>query len=300
MLEPWSFLKAHGLGNDFVLHLASAGEPPPSAAAVRALCDRRQGLGADGVILLFPRPEPGIYRMLLLNADGSEAEISGNGLRCAVGALVVWWCRVAGGEPVIETGAGRRRGRVLAAAPGPTATRPGGDALPLQVEVEVSMGRPSFAASAIPLAGVALSPTGLIHLEVDGSEVEGMALSLGNPHLVIAGPLPDEEEVLRLGPLLERHPGFPSRINVIWMSLPREGRSELRIWERGCGSTRACGSGACAAAAVAQRRGWASPGELLRLSMAGGEARVRLPAGVEDELLLSGAVRLVAQGECYL
>lgn len=311
--QPWAFLKAHGLGNDFLLHRVAEGEAPPGPAVLRWLCDRRLGPGADGVILLWPASGgAGCSRMALYNADGSEAEISGNGLRCAVAALGCWWAEgkkehgspsaegaASGRKLAVQTGAGLRWGRVVSHGGEQSEGIPAAAAV--ELTAEVSMGRPCFDAAAIPLAdGVEVSSQGIVRLAVGADEVEGVPVSLGNPHLVVAGPLPGPEDVLRLGPLLERHASFPRRINVIWMSPPERGSSELRIWERGCGVTQACGSGACAAAAVAGRRGWAGPGEVLQLRMAGGVASVRLPASDDEELLLTGPVRLVARGEAYL
>ncbi len=257
----WDFLKAHGLGNDFVLHWEP--EPParlPSTAFVRRLCRRQTGVGADGLILVWPESD-GRFHMELFNSDGSMAEISGNGLRCVVAALSSWW-GVGGREVLVHTGAGPRRGLLLAAGPGGAA------------EVRVTMGSPGAST------------------RVEFAEGVGWALSMGNPHLVLpVDTLPNERHMAGTVDSLLGHPAFPQGVNVSWMKVHDPGRIELVIWERGVGPTAACGSGASAAATVAHR-----------LGLTGSEVDVVMPGGVarvvtgQDEVLLTGPAHLVYRG----
>lgn len=294
----WSFLKAHGLGNDFLLHLQAPGEPRLSPEQVCRLCDRRRGIGADGVVLLTPMSGEGRHRMVLLNSDGLQAEVSGNGMRCAVAALSTWWGGGSRAEVLLQTRAGPRRGRRV---PGHGQGAVLLDRLDLIVEVEVQMGTPRFVDPGALAPELRLGADGLLRIRVGQQLVEAFALSMGNPHLVIpCDEPPDDAEVSGLGPLLERHRCFPERTNVMWVSARGTGRMDLKIWERGCGLTPACGSGACAVAAVAMRLGWARAGETVQVQMAGGTLQVTLPGKLDEDLLLRGPVEWIASGEYEL
>ncbi|MFN0089898.1 MAG: diaminopimelate epimerase [Acidimicrobiales bacterium] len=235
--------KHHGLGNDFLVAL---GGEPLEAAAAKRLCDRRRGIGADGLIVASPPERGGDAAMVLYNADGSRAEMSGNGIRCLAQALAAARGLKAG-PLLIETDAGDRRVEVA----------PGGD--PSSVEVSVDMGAPGPGpAPDRPL------PSGLR---------SGLA-DLGNPHLVVLVDDPAAVALAERGAALESH--FRRGVNVEFIA-PAPGRSDtldLRVWERGVGATEACGTGACAAAHLAH--GWGLVGPEVLVRMPGGEARVVL------------------------
>lgn len=228
------FTKMQGLGNDFVV---LAGPREVSPEEVVALCDRRRGVGADGVLVVTPG-EP--VRMDYWNADGSAAEMCGNGLRCAARfALDRGWA--AGASFVIRTELGDRR-------------------------VEVGEG----------LVTVELGP---VHAG-DRAEVDGVELhlaSVGNPHAVAFVSDPLTAPVTELGPALQSHPRFPDGVNVEFVTVAEPDRLKLRVWERGVGETLACGTGAAAAVAVAHQLG--KVGEKVTVELPGGEARVSIAAG---------------------
>jgi diaminopimelate epimerase len=254
------FFKYHGLGNDFVVldHRQSGGDID-AAQAVR-LCDRRHGIGADGVLVLLSERDASA-RMVVHNADGSVAEMCGNGLRCAVKHL-------ADADPArppvlrVATDAG-----LLTCRPRYVAGE--------VAAVEVEMGRVSFPFVAEPLPG----HPGLV----------GTAVHLGNPHLVIFDRPLDEVETL--GPVLERHPLFPHRTNVEWVSRVGQGL-KLRVWERGSGLTLACGTGACAAAAAAVREGRLPGGDWLEVELPGGKLSVKVAPDLSDVWMRGPAVRV--------
>jgi diaminopimelate epimerase len=221
-----AFTKMHGLGNDFVvLDTRAQALPPMSPALARALADRRTGIGCDQVILLEPS-DAADFRMRIFNSDGGEVEACGNATR-AVAMLH--------GEPAqIETPGG-----ILAVRPG-------------QGGAAVDMGEPRFEWDAIPLAyamDTAALPVGWDELE------QPAAVNVGNPHAVFFVDNCDDVDLEVLGPEIERDPLFPERINVNVATIENDASIRLRVWERGAGLTRACGTGACATAVAAMRRG---------------------------------------------
>lgn len=221
-----AFTKMHGLGNDFVvLDTRAAPLPPVTAALARALADRRTGIGCDQLIVL-EESQVADFRMRIYNADGGEVEACGNATR-AVAIL-------HGLSAQIETAGG-----ILAVQPGE-----GGAA--------VDMGQPRFEWNAIPLAyamDTAALPVGWEDLE------QPAAVNVGNPHAVFFVDDCDAIELDRLGPQIERDPLFPERVNVNVATIENRSTIRLRVWERGAGLTRACGTGACATAVAAIRRG---------------------------------------------
>jgi diaminopimelate epimerase len=234
-----AFTKMHGLGNDFVvLDTRAAPLPPVTAALVRALADRRTGIGCDQLIVLEESLSAD-FRMRIYNSDGGEVEACGNATRAVA---------ILHGSPAqIETAGG-----ILAVQPGE-----GGAA--------VDMGEPRFEWDAIPLAyamDTAALPVGWDELE------QPVAVNVGNPHAVFFVDDCDAIELDRLGPTIERDPLFPERVNVNVATVENQSNIRLRVWERGAGLTRACGTGACATAVAAMRRG-----------LVGNEVTVTLPGG---------------------
>ncbi|MFO6429957.1 diaminopimelate epimerase [Erythrobacter sp. W302b] len=245
----------HGLGNDFVvLDARIAALPAMTPVVARALGDRRTGIGFDQLVLLEPSATQA-FRMRIFNSDGSEVEACGNAAR-AVALLH--------GEPVvIETGGG------------PIALEP------LETGARVDMGLPRFDWDAIPLA----YPMDTFTMPVGWDSLEApMAVNVGNPHAIFFVDDADAVPLATLGPVIEHDPLFPERVNVNVASLAGPDHLKLRVWERGAGLTRACGTGACATAVAAIRRGLvASP---VRVTLPGGDLVIAWEPG--GSILMSG------------
>jgi diaminopimelate epimerase len=264
--------KLHATGNDFLVwdrldadHRDPDGrDAAPTAAQAVALCDRHRGIGADGLILLQPGRAGADCEMVLHNADGGLAEMSGNGARCLAWAAVRAGLG-ASGRLVVDTGGGRRTIELeLDAGTG------------MLCAATVDMGPVTFEPPAIPLD--AASPFDL-EATFHGTTYRGDAAGMGNPHFVT---LVDDVEAARVtqhGPRLEHDDRFPKRTNVEFVAPgPEPDAIRMRVWERGVGETLSCGTGACAAAAVAHRRGLV--GEHVSVHVPGGELRVDLGATI--------------------
>lgn len=230
------FTKMHGAGNDYV-YVDCFSQPFPSdpAALSRVIADRHTGVGGDGLILICPS-EHADARMRMYNADGSEAEMCGNGVRC-VAKYVHDHGIARRPELKIETGRGVLDLQL-------TVERG------LATQVRVNMGPPILRAEDIPttLPG---SPPLRVPLEIHGQTFEVTCVSMGNPHCVIFVDEITDELVHGIGPLIEKHPAFPRRVNVEFIRIRSRTEMDMRVWERGSGETQACGTGACAAAVAA-------------------------------------------------
>jgi len=255
----------HGLGNDFVVFDAREEPVGIDAARARAIADRKTGIGCDQVIVLEPSDVADL-RMRIFNADGGEVEACGNAARCV--ALL------ADGAARIETAGG-----IIAASPAA-----GG--------ASVEMGAPRFGWDEIPLAypiDTAAMPVGWEELS------EPFAVNVGNPHVVFFVADADAVNLARLGPAIETDPLFPRRINVNVASV-EQGSITLRVWERGAGLTRACGTGACATAVAAiARRLVQSPVEV---RLPGGTLGIAWTPG--EPIRMSGPATYVFSGEIAL
>jgi diaminopimelate epimerase len=265
------FTKMHGAGNDYIYVDCFTEDVPRDVARLAvAVSDRHKGIGADGLILICPS-EKADARMRMFNADGSEAEMCGNGVRCV--AKYVYDHGIARKERLaIETGRG-----VLAldleTAQGKVS------------RVRVNMGTPILESARIPttLPG---DPPIRQKLSAAGREFEVTCLSVGNPHCVTFVEKLSDDWVLRVGPEVERHPAFPRRVNAEFIQLVSPREFQMRVWERGSGETQACGTGACASvvagvlAGVSERRVVAHlPGGDLELEWApSGEVYLTGPA----------------------
>jgi diaminopimelate epimerase len=249
--------KLHATGNDFLVCLALDGNAAATAAVdprtAAALCDRHRGIGADGLITIGPGADGADCTMTLLNADGGEAEMSGNGIRC-----LAWVAARAGlargDELVVDTAAGRRTVRL-------ERTRPGGAI----TGAAVDMGPARFEPARIP---VAVDDPFDLEAEAGGVLYRGDAAGMGNPHFVLFVDDPATALVTEHGPLLEHDSRFPQRTNVEFIRVTHADHLTMRVWERGAGETQSCGTGACAAAAVAHRR-----------DLVGREVQVDVPGG---------------------
>ncbi|HYH38405.1 MAG TPA: diaminopimelate epimerase [Azospirillum sp.] len=227
------FLKMHGLGNDFVVIDARTETYAPSEAEVRAISDRRTGVGCDQFIVVEPAQDLRASAfMRIRNADGSEVGACGNASRC------VGWLLME------ETGADRV---VFQTAAGLLEASRAGDGL-----ITVDMGPANLEWTAIPLA----QPVDTLRLPINqGGVSDPVAVNMGNPHAVYFVPDAEAVDVAGIGPGLEHHPLFPERTNVEFASVVAPNRIRMRVWERGVGITQACGTGACATAVAAARRG---------------------------------------------
>ena len=242
------FIKMHGLGNDFVvLDAREGGVPSVDAAFARAIADRRTGIGCDQLVLLSASQRADV-EMRIFNPDGGEVAACGNATR-AVALLLGRDCRIETQDRILEA-----------------KLRDGG--------ASVDMGAPRFGWDEIPLAyaiDTLAMPVGWEELD------QPSAVDVGNPHVIFFVDDCDAVPLDRLGPLIETDPLFPERINVNVAAVEGPGRIRLRVWERGAGLTRACGTGACATAVAAIRRKLvASP---VTVALPGGELEIAWTPG---------------------
>lgn len=240
-LRVWKY---HGTGNDFVMLEDLGDERLLSATLVAALCDRHRGVGADGVIRVT-RADPATGAAFFMdhwNADGSVAEMCGNGIRC-LAKLVVERGHASASELDVETRAGVKHLSID--------VRDG-----VVGSVTVGMGPARLARRDVPMTGGDPDRPFLLEpFEVDGQTFKASAVSMGNPHLVLFVERdPAQLDVHRIGPLVEHDPRFPNRTNVEFVAVDGDGL-KVRVWERGVGETMACGTGACAALVAANEAG---------------------------------------------
>jgi diaminopimelate epimerase len=276
MIDTLPFIKMHGIGNDFlVVGPDEATRSLDWSRLARETGDRHFGVGHDGLLLVeHTDPDgPADFRMRMFNPDGSESEMCGNGIRCF--AKYLYDQGLTTRETLrVQTGAGIQPVRILA------------DGRRAQA-VEVDMGTPIFEATRIPVltdqAVVEQQP-----LAVGGYNFAVTCVSMGNPHAVAFVDDVAAVPLERLGPLVEHHPWFPRRVNFEVAVVQSRGELTMRVWERGAGITLACGSGACAVAAVAHRLGLVDdsvdvhlPGGDLRLTW-NGEGSVRMTGTATD------------------
>jgi diaminopimelate epimerase len=255
--------KLHATGNDFLVQVElDPIEAELDPVVVSALCDRHRGVGADGLITIGPGQNGADCSMTLVNADGGRAEMSGNGVRC-----LAWVAArsglTRGNELVVDTAGGRRHVTVERDAAGDV------------IGAEVDMGSITFEPAQIPVAADSAFD---LEVRVDGAAYRGDAAGIGNPHFVIVVDDPAAVPVADHGPQIEHDPLFPRRVNVEFVAVTGADRLSMRVWERGAGETQSCGTGACASAAVAHRRGLV--GENVRVDVLGGSLAVALGATV--------------------
>ena len=261
-----AFHKMHGLGNDFVIVDGRAQAVEMTEALARALANRRTGIGCDQLILLEPS-ESADLKMRIFNADGGEVEACGNAARCVT--------KLAGDGTTIETAGGTISGETVDAG------------------ATLDMGAPRFDWDAIPLAyamDTANIPVGWETLE------NPFAVNVGNPHVVFFVSDAQAIDLERLGPIIETDPLFPERINVNVAHIEEDGSINLRVWERGVGLTRACGTGACATAVAAISRKLTDNNVTVHLP--GGDLDIAWAPG--ETILMTGPATYVYSGEIDL
>ena len=267
------FTKMHGLGNDFVVFDAPAAAPL-DGAVIRRLADRHTGVGFDQALVLeAPRRADTAVFYRIFNADGVEVEQCGNGARC-IAALLAARGLAHSGVVTMDSPAGLIRARTVA----------GG-------LISVDMGPVRFDPRSLPFDAQAEAER--YSLEVAGARVEIGAVSIGNPHAVLAVESVDTAAVERLGPAIERHPRFPRRVNAGFMQIVDRTHIRLRVHERGAGETLACGTGACAAVAVGRR--WGELDREVYVGVRGGELRVNWN-GPGENIWLTGPAEVSFAG----
>jgi diaminopimelate epimerase len=256
------FTKAHAYGNDFLYVLARDVEPDAAVDALaRDLCERQTGAGADGLILYEPTADGASMR--LINADGSRAEVSGNGVR-GLAALLLRDDDRQGVEVTIDSEGGVKR-----------LTRTGRSGS--QQTFRAAMGLPADLRQVTISAG--------------GESLTIAVMTFGNPQCVALGPLPDEDRFRRLGPALERHQMFPERTNVEFAQVEGPETVRILIWERGVGPTRSSGTGSCAALIAAAAFGGAA--RQADVAAPGGSQRVEWR---DDQVYLTGWAEVLYDG----
>jgi len=268
------FTKMHGIGNDFVVIDAIRQSVALTPAAIRTLADRHVGIGCDQLLLVeAPTRADADFRYRIFNADGSEVEQCGNGARC-----FARFVREHGlsdrDELCVETAAGLLRLRLLADG-----------------RVAVDMGQPRLEPAEVPF--FATERAARYPIAADGVELEIAAVSMGNPHAVLMVEDVERAPVAHLGPLLERHGRFPNRANVGFMQILAPDHIRLRVFERGTGETRACGSGACAA--VVAGRLWGLLWPNVRVDLPGGTLEIHW-AGEGEPVTMIGPATTVFEG----
>ena len=269
------FQKMHGLGNDFIL----MDEIDPSkydlAALAIKLCDRHQGIGADGIILILPSEITDV-KMRIINSDGSEADMCGNGIRCFAKYVYDNHINTATSF-TIETGAGImipeliiEDGKVLF--------------------VKVNMGAPHLERSAIPMTGAAGNVINE-SINIEGRDYKITSMLMGVPHTIVFVNHFDESKILSIGRLIEKHPSFPQGTNVNFVEVLNNHEINVRTWERGAGRTLACGTGSCASAVAASLNG-----------LTGKEVTVHLALGdlliewIDGTVYMTGSANHVFEG----
>jgi diaminopimelate epimerase len=279
----------HGCGNDFIVFDDPAGafSWEQLGEIARRHCDRRFAVGADGLIAVGHSALPGDswgegadYEMRYVNADGSRAEMCGNGIRC-VGKYVADVLGDTRDEIRVQTGNG-----VLPI----TLHRESG----VVTSVTVGMGVPRLESAQIPTTlgnGTAIREP----LELEGETLLFTTVNMGNPHAVSFVPAIEERHVHQLGPQVETSPAFPQKTNVEFVETisPRELR--MRVWERGCGETWACGTGACATVVAAVLEGHSQYGEDVTVHLNGGDLTIQWPSA-EDAVLMTGPAEIAFTG----
>jgi len=257
-----NFAKYQGIGNDFVLIADPSDDIRLSPEQVRALCDRRFGIGGDGVIRVAPGSGESDFFMDYSNSDGSVGEMCGNGIRCLAA-----FARAEGMTDATTIRVGTRAGLKV---------------VELQDDgrIRVDMGAPIFVPAEVPVRG---EGSDALHtkLELEHGILEAASLSMGNPHAVLFVEDLAGTPVASLGSVIEHHPAFPNGVNVEFVHVSSPDRVDMRVWERGSGATLACGTGACAGAVAA--RLLRATNDKVTVGLPGGELHVEWAGSLDDE-----------------
>ena len=263
------FIKMHGLGNDFVVIDSTKNQYTINKSSIQLISDRRFGVGCDQVIEMKPSAKEDIY-MKIYNSDGTEAEACGNAARCVAGLL---FASNQKKEVSIETVAG-----VLKAESEE-------DGL-----IKVDMGKPSFFWKDIPLS------SDISHISFEElSLINGLAVNMGNPHIVFFVKDINEVDINKVGPLVENSPYFPEKVNVEVCQIINKSKVKVTVWERGAGKTLACGTGACAALVAAYKNNLTNPTAEIVLN--GGSLNITWNVNSDEHVIMSGPIAVSFLGD---
>ena len=272
-----SFTKMQGCANDYIyLDCRASGVPDGIAALAQNLSRRHFSIGADGIICICAPATPGADgRMRIFNADGSEAQMCGNGIRC-----VAQWLYTHGVQKeqlILDTNSGVK-----------TVTRMGPELW------QVEMGAYSTRAADLPAVNMGPGPLVDQPLEAAGNTWRVTCISVGNPHCVTVVPDVDSLKLEQIGPAFEHHPNFPQRINTEFVQVVDAAHLKMRVWERGSGETWACGTGTCATVAALTELGICPPDTDVHVALRGGELTIRVLPG--KQLRMTGSAVTVYEG----
>ncbi len=275
------FMKLEGLANDFIVtHDALSGDEKVLSTIREksvALCDRRRGIGADGVLCVLPSKKAS-FMMRVFNSDGSEAEMCGNGIRCFAVYLQ-------------KLGLNTQDTVAIETPRGIITTSRRGD------EIRVDMGAPILEASKVPT--VINQGRVIMHpLEVEGKQYRVTAVSMGNPHAIIYADELTDDLVLGTGKLIERHEFFPKKTNVEFIKVVNDKEIVMRVFERGCGETMACGTGACASvvSGVLNKK----HGNAVVVHLLGGDLFIEWDGNPDHSVFMTGPAKEVFSGDIAL
>ncbi|NOY66599.1 MAG: diaminopimelate epimerase [Gammaproteobacteria bacterium] len=273
-----NFTKMHGLGNDFVVINAINQDISLDTEQYRFIADRHTGIGCDQILLVNQSAIDGVdFQYRIFNADGGEVEQCGNGARCF--ARFVVDNNLTDKQTIsVETQSGL---------------------IELNVEsdgnIKVDMGSPELDPLKVPF--IADNQADEYEIALGENIIKMGVVSMGNPHAVIKVDSTDSADVLNLGPVLENHDRFPHRVNVGFMQIINRGTINLRVWERGVGETRACGTGACAAVVYGISQGWLEPRVIVNLQ--GGQLVIQWN-GDNHSVMMTGPATSVFEGTIQL
>lgn len=273
-----NFTKMHGLGNDFIVLDGVRQSVRLSPKQIRRIANRHTGIGFDQLLIVEPPTKSNVdFNYRIFNSDGGEVEQCGNGARCI--ALFVREAKLSGKSRLLV----QTMNRLMALT-----TKDKG-------EVTVDMGLPLFQAADVPF--IAEKDENVHDLELNGKSVKISVISMGNPHAVLWVDSVDQASVASLGPQIAAHPCFPNGVNVNFAQIVDRSTIKLRVFERGVGETKACGSGACATAAVAITQGRVdSP---VKIELSGGQLTIQWLGG-NNSLMMSGPAEISFHGHVQL
>lgn len=275
------FTKMHGLGNDFIVIDGFKEDISIIEKKAKILCDRHFGIGADGILILLPSDIADL-KMRIINSDGSEATMCGNGIRCF--ALYAYTRKIVNKKKMeIETLAGIIKPEIIVNKD-------------IVEAVKVDMGHYSLLKEDIPMQGNTKEEAVDFDLIVDNSSFKATAVSMGNPHCIIFTEDVESIQLEGLGPKIENHPYFPKRTNVEFVEVISDSQLKMKVWERGAGITLACGTGACASAVAAHKKGFVK--DKVTVKLPGGDLFIEI---MEDKkVFMTGPAKEVFSGELEL
>ncbi len=278
------FKKYHGLGNDFVMIDGISSILPIDLLnikpnVVKHICNRNFGIGSDGLIFALPSDKYD-FKMCYYNSDGSKGEMCGNGLRCLIRFILDSGVHLNKDTFSIETLAGEIKAKVISE------------------NIEVNMGKPIFIPSSIPTK-LKVNKLGIPYdqITIEGNKLSVYSAGMGNPHAIVIVDNLEEVKLDIWGPFIENSPLFPSKTNVHFVMIVNKQHIKLLVWERGCGPTLSCGTGACASLATLSLLGMINP--RAKVTLPGGDLEVSWPNKTGD-IFMTGPATFVYEGKFTL